>query len=191
MKIIKIKNNKLDKKDWQEIIDVLKNYGVIVYPTDTAYALGGIFESSKVINQVLKIKKRKDKKFTLVASSLSQVEKYFKLNSLQKKLAKKYWPGPLSIVVSKNYAVRVPDNNVASQLCQKIKKPLIASSANLSGQKPTYDVKKIIKEFSNKKNQPMLILDTGKLKKTKPSTVVLVQNNKIKVIRRGTINMNQ
>src|SRR3989344_1925047 len=94
-------------------IKVLRAGGVVVYPTDTAYALGGIFNSPRVIAKVLKIKKRSDRKFTLVAASLYQVEKFFKLNQPEKKLAKKFWPGPLSIVFSDRFAARVPKNEVA------------------------------------------------------------------------------
>src|SRR3989344_4494166 len=96
----------LSQKDIDLAVTILKKAGVIVYPPDTAYALGGFFNSAKVIKKVLKIKGRRDDKFTLVASSISQVKRFFKLNALQKKLASRFWPGPLSIVVSSKYAVR-------------------------------------------------------------------------------------
>ncbi len=134
----------------QQAVKVLKNGGVIVYPTDTAYALGGIFDSKKVTQKILKIKNRKDQKFTLIASSLKQVERFFKLNSAQKKLARKFWPGPLSIVVSNRFAVRVPKNKIARSLARQAGKPIVATSANLSGQPTLYDSKKIIKQFQCK-----------------------------------------
>lgn len=171
----------------KKAVIVLKQGGVIVFPTDTAYGLGGIYNSKRVINKILKIKKRRDKKFTLVASSLSQVEKNFKLNSEQKKLAKKFWPGPLSIVVSKNFSIRVPKNKIAQNLAQKIGKPLIATSTNLVGGPTLYDAKKIVKLYQNKKNQPGLIIDVGKLPTKKTSTIVQVISDEIKVIRKGQI----
>lgn len=184
MKIVK-----LNKIGVQQAVAVLKRQGVIVYPTDTAYGLGGIYNSKKVVNKILKIKKRQDKKFTLVASSLAQVEKNFKLNLTQKKLAQKFWPGPLSIVVSKNFAVRVPSKKVTRDLAHQIGKPLIATSTNLSGGQTLYDVKKIIEQFKNKKNQPDLIIDAGKLPKKKVSTVVKVLKNKVNVIRQGAVKL--
>src|SRR3989344_2663155 len=96
-------------KDIAQAARVVRDGGVIVYPTDTAYALGGIFNSPSVIGRILQIKQRQDKKFTLLASSLQQVEKFFRLTAAQKKLAEKHWPGPLSLVVSGRFAVRVPD----------------------------------------------------------------------------------
>ncbi|MBU1164265.1 threonylcarbamoyl-AMP synthase [Patescibacteria group bacterium] len=177
------------KNNIKEAVTILKNKGVIVYPTDTAYGLGGVFDSKKVINQILKIKNRKDKKFTIIASSQHQVEKFFKLNSIEKKLAKKYWPGSLSIVVSKNFAVRVPKNIVAQTLARRVGKPLIATSANVTGQKPAYDVKVVKKQFLNKKNQPELILESGRLKKIKPSTVVKVKDSNVIIVRKGSVNL--
>ena len=60
----------------QQAVKVLRRGGVIVYPTDTAYALGGIFNLSEVTQEILKIKKRRAQKFTLVSSSLYQVQKF-------------------------------------------------------------------------------------------------------------------
>jgi len=165
MEIIKITKKGLSKNEWRKVLKVFKNSGVVVYPTDTAYALGGIFDNKKVISKVLKIKNRKDKKFT----------------------PNKYWPGPLSIVVTKQYAVRVPKNKFTQELARKVNKPLLASSANITGKKPTYTIKEVLKQFENKKCQPDLILDGGKLKKIKPSTVVLFEKNKLKIIRNGSI----
>src|SRR3989344_2524856 len=171
----------------QQAVKVLRRGGVIVYPTDTAYALGGIFNLSEVTQEILKIKKRRDQKFTLVSSSLYQVQKFFKLNSLEKKLAKKYWPGPLSIVVTKRFAVRVPKNKIAQQLARSVGKPLIATSANITGQKTLYNSKEIIEQFENKKSRPTLILDSGRLPKIKTSTIVKVGKKKIDILRSGSI----
>ena len=170
----------------QKAVQVLKQGGVIVYPTDTAYGLGGIYNLKKVIDKVLKIKNRQDKKFTLVAFSLSQVENNFNFSKPQKKLAKKFWPGPLSIVVSSNFSVRVPDKKLARDLAKIIGKPLIATSANVTGKKTLYDSKKIIKQFKNKKFQPDLIIDAGPLKTKKTSTIVEVTRNQIKILRPGS-----
>lgn len=167
---------------------LLKFDGVIVYPTDTAYGLGGKFNSKKVRNEILKIKKRRDPKFTIIASSLAQVEKFFKLSKEEKKLAKKYWPGPLSIVVSKEFAVRVPDNDVARSLARRTGVPLIATSANISGGQTPYSSKEIVALFSNKKNKPAGLIDAGRLRKVKPSTIIKAENNhKIEILRQGSL----
>lgn len=173
-----------------QAIKILRQGGVIVYPTDTAYALGGIFNLPKVTAKILKIKNRKDKKFTIIASNLNQVKNFFKLNQTQKKLAQKYWPGPLSLVVSPRFAIRVPHHKIALVLAQKTGKPLIATSANISGVKTLYRSQEIIKQFLNKAAQPDLILDFGQLPKNKTSTIVEVRGDKIKILRPGKIKIN-
>ncbi|OGY45064.1 MAG: hypothetical protein A2729_03330 [Candidatus Buchananbacteria bacterium RIFCSPHIGHO2_01_FULL_39_14] len=204
--MIVVKPNKIGIK---KAIAILKNGGVVVYPTDTAYALGGIFDWPAVTQKILKIKKRKDKKFTLVAASLVQVEKFFKFNNLEKKLAEKYWPGPLSIAVLPRFAVRVPKNQITRFLAQKVGGPLIATSANISGQPALYDSGRIIKQFLKEKNprlrqpalrrrlrqgegfggqEPDLILDCGRLPRKPVSTIVKIKNGKkIEVIRQGAV----
>ncbi|PIS05162.1 MAG: threonylcarbamoyl-AMP synthase [Candidatus Buchananbacteria bacterium CG10_big_fil_rev_8_21_14_0_10_42_9] len=169
MKVVKATN-----KNISHAAKIIKCGGVVVFPTDTSYGLGGLFDNKKIINRVLKIKQRKDKKFTLVASSLNQVEKFFKLNSSQKKLAQKYWPGPISLVVSKQFAVRVPKNKVAQSLARRAGKPIIATSANISGRQPVFSPDQLKIQFQNKKSLPDLILDFGKLEKTKSSKIILV-----------------
>jgi len=179
----------ISKKDINSAVAILKRGGVVVYPTDTAYALGGIFNSRKVTARILKIKQRKDDKFTLIAADIVQVKKFFKLNILQEKLAKKYWPGPFSLVISKRFAVRVPANAVARRLAKGAGRPLIATSANISGGQTLYNDQAVIKEFKNKKNQPELILAAGKLANKKTSTIVKVYQNKIIVFRAGTVKL--
>lgn len=182
--------HQINQKNIKKAVKILKHDGIIVYPTDTAYALGGFFDSKKVINRILKIKKRKDEKFTIIAAGLNQVKKHFKLNSAQIKLAKKYWPGPLSLVVSKRWAVRVPDNLIARKLARLAGKPLIATSANVSGKTTLYGSQAVIKEFAGKKDRPDLILDAGRLKKIKTSTVVrLGDGGEIEILREGAIKL--
>ena len=159
-----------------------------MYPTDTAYAMGGIFDNAKVVKKILQMKKRKDAKFTLIASDIRQVEKFFPLNKFEKKLAKKYWPGPLSLVVSRKYAVRVPKNALARELARIAQRPLIASSANISGKNPPFSIREFLKQHKNNPNKPEYMLDCGKLIRKKPSTIVKVNIiGTIKIIRKGEI----
>jgi len=166
---------------------VLRRGGVIIYPTDTAYGLGGIFNSPSVVNKILKIKNRKDKKFILVASSLAQVQKFFKLNQVQRKLARRYWPGALSIVVSARFAVRVPDQPAVKRLCRLVGKPIIATSANISGEQTSYSSQKIINDFRFRRHQPDLLLAAGKLPKKKTSTVVKAVKDDFIILRPGSV----
>lgn len=158
-------------------VQTLKNNGIVIFPTDTAYALGCVFDNAKAKQRIMRLKKRKDPKFTLVASSLHQVEKYFKLNSLEKKLAKQHWPGAYSIVVNDKYAVRVPANKLARSLARRVGKPLVATSLNVSGQKNQGALYSWLSRVD-------CTIDVGKLKNKKPSTIVKVKNKEIIIIRK-------
>jgi L-threonylcarbamoyladenylate synthase len=179
----------ISQKEINRAVAIIKKGGVVVYPTDTAYALGGFFDSPKTAAKILKIKERQDEKFTLIAASAAQVRKYFKLSPAENKLARKYWPGPLSLVVSDRFAVRVPDNALARQLAAKAGRPLIATSANISGTETLYGARPIIEQFKDKKNQPDLIIDAGPLKKIKTSTIVKVVGDILEVLRAGAIKL--
>ena len=84
-------------------------------------------------------------------------------------------------------ALRVSADKLAGAIAKKLKNPLTATSANLSGKGELYSATAVIKEFKNKKFQPDLIIDAGKLAKAKPSTIVKISKNKIEILRQGNI----
>lgn len=208
MKILKINPKNPESKIIKAAIKILKAGGVIIYPTETSYGLGGDATFKKAVTKIFKIKKRSQQKsVTIIVSSFAMAKEYVKFDKLSWQLAKKYWPGPLTIVLPKNkkrkkriytdltgknwdFGVRISPQPVAWQLVKKLGNPLISTSANLSGKKPGYDISEILKQFKNKKNLPILVLDAGKLPKRLTSTVVLVKDGKIKVLRKGPIKVN-
>ncbi len=184
-----------NKIDWRKIISILKNKGVIAYPTDTAYGLAADYFSSQALKKIFQIKKRpKEKKVALIAADIKQVKKYFSLNKTENSLAKKYWPGPLTLILklkkgNKKVGVRVPDSEIAREIARRFKKPITATSANISTHPNCYAYKSVLNQFKNKKLKPDLIINAGTIKKVKPSTIILCQKNKIKIIRKGPIKL--
>lgn len=168
-------------------VAILKRRGIIVFPTDTAYAVGGAFNDARVIERILQLKKRTNTRFTLIASSLAQAQEFFPsaLQGVSLQLAQRYWPGPLSIVVNEHSAVRVPDHPIACQLAEKFSRPIIATSANLSGNPEHYDIAAAKKELGEE--QVDAWIDGGALPKRPVSTIVKVVGEKIEVIRAGAI----
>lgn len=168
---------------------ILRHGGVVVYPTDTAYALGGMYSSRSVTRRILAIKGRRDPKFTLVAASLRQVQRHFPLPPAALALARQYWPGPLSLVVSRRYAVRVPADAVARRLAALAGSPLIATSANRSGRATPYTAAAVRRQFV-RGPQLDLLLDAGRLPKRKTSTVVAVDGRgQVRVLRPGAVKL--
>lgn len=171
---------------------------VILYPTDTAYALGCDFQNQHAIDRILRIKKRTNRRFTLIAASRAQVKKFFPFSPCQQRLAKKYWPGALSIVVNDQFAVRVPNHAVARQLARAAQTLLVATSANISGEEEIYSLDE------NEKNHPDRrstlqhlkkyvddVIDIGPLPQRKPSTIVECRNHTVIVHRQGPVLVNE
>ena len=191
MKIIKISSRVM-----RNAAALLKNGGVLVYPTDTAYALGADPANHKAVLKIYKIKSRaKAKALPLIAASPEMVKKFFKMNQAEEKLVKKYWPGPLSIVLdsrsktlgAKSIAVRVPKNQVARELSKRLNRPIISTSANIAGAGECYSAKKVFDQFKDRKFKPDLVLWSSNLRKIKPSTIIQIDNGKIIVLRKGSI----
>lgn len=189
MVIVKVDlTKKIPKKIISDIASRVKQGELIFFPTDTAYALGGRFDKSSVIKKILKTKNRQNDKFALVASDQKQVEQFFSLSADQKIIAKAFWPSPLTIIVGKKFSVRVSALKFLQQLTKEVGAPLIASSANISGQKTPYSPREIQKQFlDNPLTKDLLLLDAGALPKVKTSTIIEVKKNKIKIIRPGSI----
>ncbi|MFH1457048.1 MAG: L-threonylcarbamoyladenylate synthase [Patescibacteria group bacterium] len=199
MKILQV-----NKKNLIIAVNALHQAGVVVFPTETVYGMAGDPFNAEVIDKIYKIKGRGfNKPLSLIADSFKTVEKYFKLNLVERRMAKKFWPGALTIIlklkkqtnnalgklnrVGSDIAVRVSSSGLAQQLATNSRGLIISTSANISGLPECSDPGAVIKQFKNRKYQPNLILDAGRLKKQKPSTIILVKGDKINIVRQGEV----
>jgi len=185
----------------EDLIMILQKRGVIVMPTETAYGLIADSTDSQAVERVYRIKGRSyQKPLPVVCASLRQVKKFFVLNKEQERIIQSFWPGPLTIILpvkqgveifantaQSPVAVRVTSNGFLSDLAQELDKPLIATSANLSGRKTLYKQDDIVAEFKKAKNQPDLIVLAGDLPEVSPSTIIELSDGRIKVLRSGPI----
>lgn len=203
MNIIKINSHQPVKNTLKQAVQALQQGQILVIPTETAYGLAADATNPRAVKKIYHLKGRSFKKFLpLIVSSSSQLRQWFKLNKLENQLIKKY-PGvtfvltPHPTVTSQpqlylltnqiTCAVRVSLNKIAKSLAKKIGRPITATSANLSGQKNCYSVDELIRQLDRRKYQPDLILDAGPLPKRKPSTIVQVEGEQIKILRQGEI----
>lgn len=198
MKVIKITKQSIAKA-----VEILKRGGTVVYPTETAYALGCDAANARAAAKIFKIKNRpKEKGLPMICATKKMASDFFKFGKIERKLAKKYWPGPLTMILPSAIshqlsAVRVSSNKVARAISRGLGRPIISTSANISGKGAVYDSKKIIAEFAKEKYQPAstcakrgepdLALDAGKLPPREPSTIVKIENTKIIILRQGKI----
>ncbi|MDO9509886.1 MAG: L-threonylcarbamoyladenylate synthase [Candidatus Magasanikbacteria bacterium] len=189
-----------------EIVVGLKEGQTAVFPTETSYGLGCDATNKQAVEKIYDIKERDfSKPLLVVVASVEMAKRYLVWNKTIDKLAKKYWPGALTIVAKcKNpqafpqgvvsqvgmLAVRVSSNKIVKELSQKLNGPLVATSANLVGQKDVYDSEEIKNNFSNRISKPEMLLDLGKINYNKPSTVILIKENMWEVLRQGKLKIN-
>jgi len=199
MRILKINRSSL-----KEAVKVLEKGGVIVYPTDTAYSLGADACNKKAVDKIYQIKGRDfNKPLPVIVSSLKMVEEYCFLDERVLKLATRFWPGPLTMVLKKKkkpflwdgikiqntLALRLPASDIALALVEELGRPIIATSANLSGQKECYEIKSLLKQFKSSPFSQLidLILDAGKLPKIPVSTIIDLSKKEPLILREGPI----
>ncbi len=178
--------------DLEKALSELKSGNIIVYPTETAYALGIDATNSKAVEKIFQTKERyRGKPLSIIVSSVEMIEKYAEINDKTKKLIEKFMPGPLTLIVpvkagladnlcKETIAFRISSNSIANEICSKLGKPITATSANLSGNEPIYNIDEIHSQFND-----ITILNNGNLPKNKVSTIYHVIEKK--VLRPGPI----
>jgi len=200
MEIIKVDAKKPAVSVLKKAAAIILGGGVVVYPTDTAYGMAVNALDEEPIGKLFIIKHRIQKPLPVIVNSKKMLEKIAEVTPAENKLMKKYWPGALTIIFKKKktippsltlglptIGVRMPNSVVATSLIKYCNKPLTSTSANVTGQGNCYTPECVIKMFRNIEMQPDLILDAGELPEVPVSTVVQVEDNKIKVIRKGPI----
>jgi len=175
--------------------DVMALGGIVVYPTETSYALGCSGLDKGAVARVYAIKCRdKSKPLPLIMSDARMVAKFAVSTPAQKRLVEKFMPGPLTIASKKRVAIpaagkaktiafRIPSIEFARKTSAILGAPIVSTSANLSGEAAVYDIGQIVELFARKAD---LIVDAGNLSKVPASTIVCLQGVP-KILRDGPI----
>lgn len=190
--------NQLDSNIIKEIIDVLNNDGLIIFPTDTVYGIACNSYSDTAIKKLFSAKRRNlDKPISVLTDSISKIDMMVdSINNKERELMDKYFPGNLTIIFNKKehvsniltsnnstIGVRIPDNEIALKILSSYPYPLATTSANISGENNGTEISDFIDHF---KNTVDIIIDGGKTTDI-PSTIVRVENSEIKVLREGSL----
>ena len=182
--------------DIKVAIKKIKDGGIIVFPTDTVYGIGCDPYNKKTISRLYEIKKRKKTKpFPVLGVSKTELEKIAEFNTLEEKIAEKFWPGQVTLVLKvkdekirqslcldKKIAVRVPNNQCVLSLLKECKF-LVGTSANISGTTPFTDPN----ECSKNLTRYDLLIDGGIIPSQSESTIVEIVGDDIKILREGNV----
>jgi len=202
MDIIKITGKKIESFTMQRVLSALRAGGMIVYPTDTAYGLGVDALNEDAIGKIFIVKKRVQKALPVIVANLTMLKTIAEVNPLGLKLAKKYWPGPLTIIFKKKpsvplsltlgmdtIGVKIPKSPVALEILKAFGRPLTSTSANISGTANNYTVDDVLKQFRDQESRPDLVLDGGALDEIPVSTVVDTTKGSTRVLRKGPVDI--
>ncbi len=140
---IKIYEDKPNEAAIKKVVDVLKNGGLVIYPTDTVYGLGCDITNTKALERIAKIKGVKLEKanFSFICSDLSHISDYVKqIDTATFKILKRALPGPYTFILPGNNSlpkefkkkttvgIRVPDNAIALEIVRQLGNPIVSTS---------------------------------------------------------------
>lgn len=216
MKLIKVDALHPDKMKIKRAVEIIMAGGLVAFPTETVYGLGVDALNPAAVIRIFEIKQRPFNQALIIApSSIADISKLVrKIPATAKKLIDKFFPGPLTLVLLKServpdivtgdkekLAFRIPDHPVALALLKTVKRPITATSANITGHPSPTNASQVLKDFKIKRlkdrkinletgylksyNQ-FLILDAGPTKFGFESTI-LDLTDKPKIIRAGAI----
>ncbi|MFH1065717.1 MAG: L-threonylcarbamoyladenylate synthase [Nanoarchaeota archaeon] len=178
---------------------IIKEGGLVAFPTETVYGLGADAFNAKAVEKIFIAKGRPANK-ALIAHIADKKDVYRLAREVPKEaelLMKKFWPGPLTIVLKKSkivpdatsagmdtIAIRMPANKIALALIKEAKTPIAAPSANLSGMPSPVNAAQVIENLSGKID---VIIDSGKTDLGVASTVLDMTVSPLVILRQGAL----
>lgn len=180
-----------------EIVALLRQGGLIAYPTDSSYALGCHIGDKAAMDRIHKIRRTdKNHNFTLVCSDLSEISSYARIDNWAYRMVKSMTPGPYTFVLEatrevpkrlqnprrRTIGLRVPDHNVVQAMLKTLGEPIMSSTLQLPGDEfPLTDVDEIEHRIGH---EVELIVDAGPTG-VEPTSVIDLSGGSVKVLRRG------
>jgi L-threonylcarbamoyladenylate synthase len=195
---------KNDGKAVDLAVGVLKNGGLVIYPTETLYGVAVDATNSKAVKKLAEYKDRPlGKPYSIAVADQKMAEEYVELNGTAKNLYKEFLPGPLTIISKgkgktapgveseeRTLGIRIPNYKLVADIVKKLGKPITATSANASYKKRPYKVSDVLENISDKQKSLIdLIIDAEELPKNEPSTVIDTTLDGLVTLRQGKIKL--
>lgn len=195
--IIKLYEDNPNPREILEIVKILKDGGVIVYPTDTLYAFGCDITNAKAVEKICAIKNIDPVKMPLsfVCSNISHVSNYSFIDNKLFKILKSCLPGPFTFLLKGNsnlpklfkkknvVGIRIPDNKIALAIVEALGNPILSSSVPINEDEIEYSTDpELIEEFYG--NRVDCVIDAG-IGETEPSTIIDCTGDEMEVKRKG------
>lgn len=195
--IIKIYPENPNQKEIRRVVETFQDGGLVIYPTDTMYAIGCNALDVRAVERICKIKGVKPQKsnLSIICYNLSNISEYAKVNNLVFRLIRDYLPGPFTFILPtsnelpkiyknrKEVGIRMPDNNIIRELCKELGNPILTMSINYDPDEPEYatDPELIYEKYGEYVD---IVIDGG-YGGIKGSTIVNCTREPFEIIRQG------
>jgi tRNA threonylcarbamoyl adenosine modification protein (Sua5/YciO/YrdC/YwlC family) len=193
--LLKINQENPQARLVSQVVDTLKQGGVIAYPTDTTYGIGCNIFNNRGIKNIYQIKQREARKpFSFICSDLSDAANYAQVSNFAFKIMKRHLPGPYTFVLDatrvvpntlttrqKTVGIRIPNDEIAMAIVRELGHPLVTTSANLTGETPLHDPV----EIEDAMGRMLDVVIDGGIRYGDPSTVISLIDDHIEVLREG------
>jgi len=193
--VISINPRNPQKRHLDKIVEVLKNGGVIIYPTDTYYGFGASLLSSEAIDKLYKLKKQEKNKFySFILPDLKNISEYAMVSDYAFKALKYHLPGPYTFILPasrvipkklwskrKTVGIRIPDNKISTAIAKELGHPIVNTTLLDKKDEGIYNPDLIDKELENKVD----LVVNGGIIEPHPSTVIDLTNDSPEIIREG------
>lgn len=192
-----METKRYDKKDIKEIVALLQEGKVVAFPTDTVYGLAVIYDNEEALEALKASKGRPENKpIPTMVSSIEQIKKIAYLNKSAQKLAENFMPGAFTMILKKKESlpayltngfdtvgIRMPDDAFILDVIEQCGKPLLVTSANLSGEETGIYANQVLAQLDGRIDAIVMGEAVGKV----ASTIVDASGSEIKIVRVGPV----
>lgn len=195
MKILNILEDNINQRHIDMVVDTLEKGGIIIYPTDTIYAIGCDALNNSAIERVCTLKAMKSAKtnLTIICNEISQITEYAKFSNREFKVLKQYLPGPYTFIFQalsklpkafkgrRTVGVRIPDNAIVRKIVETLGRPILSTSVEAADADYMCEPELIAESYQSSVD---IVLDAGRGGSI-PSTIIDCTSGDFEVIREG------
>lgn len=193
---IELHGKTLNMRVVEEVVSLLKDGGIIIYPTDTVYGIGCDITQKAAIEKIYRAKGvDKQKPMSFICSDIKDISKYAKISTTNYRYLKRYLPGPYTFILpgtkeapkaliskQKTVGIRLPDHPLTLAIVEGLGNPIISTSVNISEISFASDPKEFSAFYEGKVD---LILDSGPTWAEPSSVIDMTHDDHLVVIREG------
>lgn len=192
-----MKTKYIEKNEIEQAVECLKQGGVVAFPTDTVYGIGVVYDNPEALKKLKLCKGRPEcKPIPMMIDSFKQIDEVAYTNEKVKHLTEAFMPGGFTVILNKKecvsdaitngfktIALRMPDDAFILEVIGRTQKPLLVTSANLSGQPTGVYFEDVKKDFDGRID----MIVKGACKGSVSSTIVDATEDELKIIRKGPV----